>query len=45
MSGHVWIDEKGDRQPDYWLWDYHPDEKSKIPVLHISINNDVRIVP
>ncbi|XP_064649697.1 atrial natriuretic peptide receptor 1-like isoform X2 [Lineus longissimus] len=36
ITGFVVIDEDGDRQPDYWVWDYNETTGIKYHVLHIS---------
>ena len=35
-SGHVTMDEKGDREPDYWMWFYGPDQSSMTPWMEIN---------
>ena len=37
MTGTVMIDDKGDRDPDYWMWSFGPGQEQYEPFMKILL--------
>ena len=45
MTGNVKVDNNGDREPDYWVWDLVPGAEEFHVALEISLTSTENKVP